>query len=58
MTGKPMTSPTHAEKLTEALRKIAFLRPSGDVNGVRLKDAQRLIEQIECIALDALGEGL
>ena len=45
-------------KLREALRRIAYLRPAGDLNGIRLKDAQRLIEQIECIALDALGEGL
>jgi hypothetical protein len=50
--------PTGLDPSREALRRIAFLRPAGDVYGIRLKDAQRLIETIERIALDALGEGL
>jgi hypothetical protein len=45
-------------QLVEALRSIAFLRRAGDVNSVKLKDAHRLIETMERIALDALGEGL
>ena len=45
-------------ELYKALRRIAFLRPAGDVNGTKLKDAHRLLETMERIALDALGEGL
>lgn len=48
----------YAAELIEALRRIAFLRPAGDVCGVKLKDAHLLIETMERIALDALGEGL
>ena len=47
-----------ARELADALRKIAFLRPAGAVSSLRLRYAQSLIERMERIALDALGEGL
>lgn len=47
-----------APKYLEALRRIAFLRDAGDVGEVKLIVARELIEEMERIALDALGEGL
>lgn len=47
-----MTNPTEAARLRAALKRIAYLRPAGDVETA--KNTRALVEQIERIALEAL----